>query len=211
MNLFCFTREQIYVATHDIDPWRKFLFLELEQHGSVQHHPAQQLRLVRPGILHDGLQVYIYSITHPAWCQCWGSVTFSGGSGSLPLANESGSNSDLTPFFIDFKDTKKIPYFFLITSLQAHDLQSKKLNFLLQFCVKILFCKQCPLNTLRKGKDRDPYVWLTDPGGPKSFGSGSPALQSAWCKRTPIDLQIYARVHNKSSLRMAFFRKIVQS
>jgi hypothetical protein len=54
-------------------------------------------------------------------------------------------------------------------------LQSKKLNFLLKLCVKILFCRHYfnPLNTfMRKGKD---------PGDPKTCGScgsgsGSPTL-----------------------------------
>ncbi len=53
-----------------------------------------------------------------------------------------------------------------------------------KFCVNILFCKHyfSPLNTfLRKGKDPDPYLWLMDPGGPKTCGScgsgsGSPTL-----------------------------------
>ncbi len=46
---------------------------------------------------------------------------------------------DPTPVFCDFKDAKKIffPYFFLITYLQAHSLQSEKFDCLLEFCVKI--------------------------------------------------------------------------
>jgi hypothetical protein len=69
---------------------------------------------------------------------------------------------DPTPFFIDFKDAKKVffvSYCFLIIGPQAHHLQSKKFNFLLKFCVKILFCRHyfSPLNTfMRKGKDPDP-------------------------------------------------------
>ncbi len=63
----------------------------------------------------------------------------------------------------------------------------KKLNFLLTFCVKILFCRHyfSPLNTsMRKGKDPepdpDPYLWLMDPdpGGPKTCGS--PTLSRTW-------------------------------
>ncbi len=45
--------------------------------------------------------------------------------------------SDPTPFFSDFKDSKKNyfgPYFFLITYPQAHYLQSSKFNFMLKFC-----------------------------------------------------------------------------
>jgi hypothetical protein len=53
-----------------------------------------------------------------------------------------------------------------------------KLNFLTRkFCIKTLFCNHygtyfSPLNTfMRKGKDPDPYLLLTDPdadpGGPK--------------------------------------------
>ncbi len=55
---------------------------------------------------------------------------------------------DPTSFFIDFKYVK-----------QAHHLQSKKFNFLLKFCVKILFCRHyfSPLNTsMRKGKVPQP-------------------------------------------------------
>ncbi len=90
---------------------------------------------------------------------------------------------------------KKFHIFFLITCPQAPHLQSKKCNFLLKFCVKILFCRHyfSPLNTfMRKGKDPDlepepdpdPYLWLMDldPGGPKtcgSSGSGSPTLVQA--------------------------------
>jgi hypothetical protein len=48
---------------------------------------------------------------------------------------------DPTPFFIDFKDAKKI-HIFLITCPQAHHLHYFS-----------------PLNTLmRKGKDPDPYL-----------------------------------------------------
>jgi hypothetical protein len=71
---------------------------------------------------------------------------------------------DQTPFFTDFKDAKKMfffSYFFLITCPLAHHFQSKILNFLLKFCIKILFCGHyfSPLNTfLRKGKDPDPYL-----------------------------------------------------
>jgi hypothetical protein len=53
---------------------------------------------------------------------------------------------DPTSFFIDFKDAN-----------QAHHLQSKKLNFLLKFCGKILFYSKyfSPLNTsMRKGRIR---------------------------------------------------------
>jgi hypothetical protein len=49
---------------------------------------------------------------------------------------------DPTPFFIAVKDVKKyfFPYFFLRTCRpQAQNLRSKKLNFWLKFCVKILF------------------------------------------------------------------------
>ncbi len=57
-------------------------------------------------------------------------------------------------------------YFFLITWPQTHHLQSKKFNFLLSFCVKILFCRHYFNTFMRKGKD-------PDPGGPKTCWSGS--------------------------------------
>jgi hypothetical protein len=51
--------------------------------------------------------------------------------------------ADPTPFFIDFKDAKKnyriFAPFFLITCPKVHRLQSKKINFLLKFCAKMLF------------------------------------------------------------------------
>jgi hypothetical protein len=48
---------------------------------------------------------------------------------------------DPTPFFIDFKDAKKIfcLIFFLITCPQAHHLQSKKFNFWLKNFFKFYF------------------------------------------------------------------------
>jgi hypothetical protein len=81
---------------------------------------------------------------------------------------------DPTPFFFDFKNAKKylFLYFFLTTCPQAHHLQPKKFNFLLNFCVKILFCRHYFNTYMRKGKD-------PDTGGPKtcgSCGSGSPTL-----------------------------------
>jgi hypothetical protein len=111
---------------------------------------------------------------------------------------------DPTTFFIDFKNTKTniFSYFFLITFPQAHYLWTKKFNFLLKFCVKILFSRHYfSLNTfMRKGKDLepypepdpDPYLCLMDPdpdpGEPKTCGScgsgsgsGSPTLQIIMC------------------------------
>jgi hypothetical protein len=81
---------------------------------------------------------------------------------------------DPTPFFSEFKDAKKIIYFIflLITYQQAHHCQSRKLNFLLKFCVEILFCKHyfSQFNTfMRKGKDPDPYLPLNN-----GSGSGRP-------------------------------------
>jgi hypothetical protein len=80
-----------------------------------------------------------------------------------------------------FKDAKKKFHIFFLTCPQAHHLQSKKFNFLLKFCFKILFCWHylSSLHTfMRKKKDpeRDSYLGLMDPGGPKTYGSGSPTL-----------------------------------
>ncbi len=87
-------------------------------------------------------------------------------------------------FSLILRIQKKFSYFFLITCPQAHHLQSEKFNFLLEFCVKILFCRHylSQLNTfVRKGKDLEPdpglNLWLVepdpDPGVPKTCGSGS--------------------------------------
>jgi hypothetical protein len=48
---------------------------------------------------------------------------------------------DPTSFFTDFKNAKKylFSYFFLLTCLQAHHLQSKKFNFLLNFLLQFCF------------------------------------------------------------------------
>ncbi len=118
--------------------------------------------------------------------------------GSVPLTNGSGSGSNSgSDFFLHWflrMSKKKIFIFFLITCQQAHHLQSKKFNFLLNVCVKILFCRHYfnPLNTsMRKGKD--PHLWirrirLMDPdlGGPKTCGScgsgiGIPYTASLGC------------------------------
>ncbi len=84
---------------------------------------------------------------------------------------------DPTPFFIEFEDAKKNIFFqihfFLLTCAQVHRLQSKKFNFLLKFCVQMLFCRHyfSPLNTfMRKGKEPDPDPHLLTNGS----GSGRP-------------------------------------
>ncbi len=98
------------------------------------------------------------------------------------------TDPDPAPFFSDFKDAKKIIYFFhiffLLTYPQAHYLRSLIYCFKDKFCVKILFCKHyfSLLNTfLRKGKDPDPFLWLTDPdpGDPKTCGSCGSGSRSA--------------------------------
>ncbi len=93
-------------------------------------------------------------------------LTYGSGSGF-----NSGSDSFLHSLFF---------HIFFISCPQLHYLEFKKLNFLLKFCVKILLCGHffSPLNTfMRKFKDPepDPHLWLmdTDPGGPKTGGSGS--------------------------------------
>ncbi len=73
--------------------------------------------------------------------QCRGSVSFWCGSGSPDPATDPDPTPDPTPFFSDFKDTKKISYFFLITHRQATIFSRKNLIFLLKFSFKILFCK----------------------------------------------------------------------
>jgi hypothetical protein len=70
--------------------------------------------------------------------QCWGSMTFWCGSGSadpylclMDPASNPFLTLDSTPFFSDIKDAKKkfFIYFFLITYVQAHYLQSYKILF----------------------------------------------------------------------------------
>ncbi len=106
--------------------------------------------------------------------QCWGSVTSWCGSADPyfwltdphPAPDpDPGPTPDPTPFFSDFKYAKK--NFFLLTYLHAPYLHYiPKIILLLNFCVKISFCKHyfSPLNIfMRKGKDPDPYLWLKDP------------------------------------------------
>ncbi len=105
-----------------------------------------------------------------SFIQCWGSVTFWSGSGTPDLylwlmdsdpAPDSDPTQDPTTFFNDIIDVKKKFIFFLVTYPKVHHLQSKKLIFLLTFCVKIPFCQafSSPLNTfMGKGKDPDPYL-----------------------------------------------------
>jgi hypothetical protein len=86
---------------------------------------------------------------------------------------------DPTPFFIDFKNAKKIFVFifFLITCPQAHHLPSKKFNFLPKILCWNFICRHYFNTCMRKGKDPDLYPWLIDrdpdAGGPKTCGSGS--------------------------------------
>jgi hypothetical protein len=72
------------------------------------------------------------------------------------------ADPDLTPdptsFFIGFKYAKK--YFFshfFITCQQAHNLQSKKFNFLQKILCKN-FILQSAQHMKGKGKDPDPYL-----------------------------------------------------
>jgi hypothetical protein len=111
--------------------------------------------------------------------------------GSVHVTNGSGSNRLLSSLVLRLQKKYLFSYFFLITCPQAHHLQSKKFNFLLKFCVKILFSRHYFNTFMRKGKDPDPdlesepdpypYIWLMDPdpdpGGPKTCGSGSPTLE----------------------------------
>jgi hypothetical protein len=81
---------------------------------------------------------------------------------------DSVPTTDPNPFFLDFKNEKKNFLFCLITFPQALDLKSKKFNFLLQYCVKFLFCRHyfSALNILirmRKDPDPEPYLCLLDP------------------------------------------------
>ncbi len=106
------------------------------------------------------------TLYHPKLCihQYWGSVTFWCRSKSAPLTNgpdpapDPDPTPDPIPFFNDFKDAKENLFFifFLLPYLQVHYLQSSKLNFLLKFWVKILFCKHyfSPLYTFIWEKER---------------------------------------------------------
>jgi hypothetical protein len=116
---------------------------------------------------------------------------------------DSDPTLDPTPFFLNFKDAKKISLFifFHITCPQAHHFQSKKFNFWLKFFVKSYF-RHCvsPLNTfMRKGKDPepDPDPNDLDPGGPKtgekyktcSLGGSPAGFQTRWppaCARSRL-------------------------
>ena len=79
--------------------------------------------------------------------------------------------------------------------------KSLKFNFSYKFCVKILFSKHffSPLNTfMRKGKDPDRYLWLTDPD-PGGVPPGSPtqvkyigfSIRAGNCRRDPHQIGKY--------------------
>ncbi len=140
--------------------------------------------------------------------QCWGTVTFWSGSGSVPLTYGSGSDSFLHWFY----GCKKKSYFFLLTCPQAHHVQSEKLTFFLKFCGKMLFSRHyfSPLNTfMREGRDPDPYLWLIDPDqrGPKTCGSnsgsGSPTLVEVLTWTTSIPLSWSSTPHTTDSTTSA--------
>ncbi len=110
---------------------------------------------------------------------------------SVPLTNGSlsGSNSGSGSFFIDFKDAKKYLFsFFFLIACPAYQLQSKKLNFLLKLCFKILFCRHyfSPLNTfIRKRKG-------------SGSGSGSASLTNGFGSGRPKNMRI--RIPNTVTL-----------
>ncbi len=86
-----------------------------------------------------------------------------------------GADPDPTPF-VTFSVTFVSDFFFIFLSykLPAGTLSSVFNLPYGKLCVKILFCTHyfSPLNTfMRKGKESDPYLWLTDPEGPKTCGS----------------------------------------
>ncbi len=67
---------------------------------------------------------------------------------------------DPTPFFIDFKDTRKIIFFHIFSFNLPAGTLSSVLKILPKNLATIFFCKHffSPLNTfIRKWKDPDPY------------------------------------------------------
>ncbi len=113
--------------------------------------------------------------------QCWDSVTFWYGSGSVDPCLWL-SDPVPVPFFSGFKVPKK--YFHIFSyNLPAGTFSSVLiLNFLLKFCsnfiLQALF--QSTQHLFEKGKepDSDLYLWWIDPdrGGPKTWGSRSLTL-----------------------------------
>ncbi len=90
---------------------------------------------------------------------------------------------DPTPLYNDFKNVRKNNFFRIFfvyfTHRYVHHFQSKKLNFLLKYFLVEHYFSLLNLFMWQE-KDPDPYIWLLDPGGPKtcgsSSGSGSPTL-----------------------------------
>ncbi len=97
--------------------------------------------------------------------QCWGSVSFWCLSGS-------NFSSDFS-FGVEMLKKLFFPIFFFLQLTRIFSLKSEKFNFLLKFCVKILFCKHycCPLNNFI-GKE-------------KGSGSGRPPDPDPQHRRTP--------------------------
>ncbi len=81
---------------------------------------------------------------------------------------------DVTTFFIDLKDVKKYCFFHIFSHNCPHPLQSKKLNFLLKFCVKCVIYFASIISV------RSTHLWERKRSGSvhltNGSGSGSPTL-----------------------------------
>jgi hypothetical protein len=129
---------------------------------------------------------------------CCGFVTFWFGSGSgFPdpylwlMDPDPDPTPDPTPFFSDFKDVKKSIFFILISYNLPTGTSSSvlKLNFLLRFCVKILFYQALFQSTQDINEKREG----------SGTGSGSAPLTNESGSGCPINMRIRIRIPNTSS------------
>ncbi len=130
--------------------------------------------------------------------QRWGSVTFWCGSGSgspdpyLWLVDPdpapgSDQTPDPTPFFINFKDAKKIIFFTFFSHNVPTGTSSsvQKKNFLLKYCVKMLFLQAL----FQTAQD----IFEKREGSPAGSGSAPPTIGSGSGSGRPKNIQIRIR------------------
>ncbi len=110
------------------------------------------------------LHSHVYKCTYVK--QCWGCDIlvriWIRIPGSVPLNPALDPTPDPTPFFSDFKDAKTLFFFFIFFFLPACKLSEVlKLNFVLRFCMKILFCKHyfSSLNTCMRKADTESLIF----------------------------------------------------
>ncbi len=103
---------------------------------------------------------------------------------SVPDPWHFGTNPDADPYGYRYQNLqwllgcKKINFFYFILSMKFKNFKILKIRLMIKIkflARKFLYYFSMLNSFIGKGRDShpDPYLWLTDPGGPKTSGSGT--------------------------------------